>query len=116
MPVGNIIHTNSPVIADFRERLTNELKSPKGQYDASADDPILIEDGQPIRFGLSRQPLHLYVIWNVWQELDELERSEIIMEAYRATHEDADAMRVTLAMGLTAGEAKKMGLQYEVKD
>ena len=69
---------------------------------------------QPVRFGVARQPIHIYVIWDEWVELPQIERSEIIMNAYKETHQLPDVIRVTFAMGLTAAEAHKMGLNYTV--
>ncbi|MBC7805941.1 MAG: hypothetical protein H7145_07300 [Akkermansiaceae bacterium] len=114
MPVGYIVRDNRDKITGLQERLTAEW-SPIGTAPTLSDGnaPILIEDLQPIRFGTARQPLHLYVIWNEWVDLPQQERSEVIMDAYEATHDSADVVRVTLAMGLTENEARKMGLKYK---
>ena len=54
------------------------------------------------------QPIHVYVAWDQWHELDSQTRSEIIMQAYQQVNA-AEAVRVTLALGLTKAEAAKKG-------
>jgi hypothetical protein len=55
------------------------------------------------------QPVHVYVAWDRWSALDQETRSEIIMRAYEQVDE-AKAVRVTLAMGLTKAEARAKGM------
>jgi hypothetical protein len=76
----------------------------------SDDDskPIIIEDG----IDHKHRPIHLYVIWEKWTPLNQRERSEIITDAFEAVKEKELAVRVTVAMGLTADEAKRMGIHY----
>ena len=114
MPVGYIVKENRAEVAKLQQRLTAEW-SQTGTNPALFDENalVLIEDEQPVRFSAARQPLHLYVIWDTWADLPQQERSEIIMESYEATHQSSDIVRVTLAMGLTKSEAKKMGLNYQ---
>ena len=115
MPIGYIVKENRAKIADLQKRLTAEW-SPLGLSPSifAENSPVLIEEEKPARFGTARKPLHLYVIWDEWEDLPQQDRSEIIMDAYEATHATPDIVRVTLAMGLTKSEARKMGLNYQV--
>lgn len=74
------------------------------------------EEGQPVIVleGDEGQPQHIYVIWDEWQGLDQRQRSEIIMDVA----ENLSGGRVvpglslvTVAMGLTSEEAKRMGIE-----
>ena len=100
----------------MRERLTAEWAlAARGSVANSNGQPVLIEDrgGETGRFG-DRSSTHLYVIWDDWDSLTQQERSEIIMDAFENTHDDNKVMKVTIAMGLTATEADRMGLSYKV--
>jgi hypothetical protein len=114
MPIGYIVKDNQAKIVDLQKRLTAEwsLGTPPPVF--AETSPVLIEEEKPARFGTARKPLHLYVIWDEWEDLPQQDRSEIIMDAYEATHATPDIVRVTLAMGLTKSEARKMGLNYRV--
>jgi len=64
--------------------------------------------------GKLREPQHIYVVWDEWQELTQTERSEIIMDVVdNLAGEDRlpENSPVTVAMGLTAEEAKRMGIK-----
>jgi hypothetical protein len=72
--------------------------------------------GQPLIVleGKKGEPLHIYVIWDAWKGLSQQERSEIIMDVVEnLTGENAfrDLSLVTVAMGLTAEEAKRMHIE-----
>ena len=115
MPLGRLLSESATQADALRTRLTAEWRLP-GTDPASAlnGQPVLIEDrGTPGRFG-ERPSTHLYVIWDEWEALSQQERSEVIMDAYENTHELPEVIRVTVAMGLTATEAQRMGLRYEV--
>lgn len=83
--------------------LHNEWTKPK----RSGQPLIIIE-------GTKNAPLHLYVIWDKWGELAQTERSEIIMDVMETlTGKDRlpNDSPVTVAMGLTTEEAKRMGIK-----
>jgi hypothetical protein len=69
---------------------------------------VIVEEG-----GQGGRPIHLYVIWNDWGGLTLRERSEIIMDAYKEVKGDQAVLNVSVAMGLKAEEAKRMGIEYE---
>jgi hypothetical protein len=50
------------------------------------------------------------VIWDDWGDLSLQERSEIIMNAYIRAKGQQAGLRISVAMGLTSTEAKRMGL------
>jgi hypothetical protein len=82
--------------------LTDEWKRPKKK-----GQPIIVLEGG------KGQPLHIYVIWDKWQGLDQQARSEIIMDVVENLSGDdliPDLSLVTVAMGLTAEEANRMGI------
>lgn len=114
MPVGHLIKDVAPEVADLTNILTAEWRAGKSgtPYPRGVSAPVLIEDEQPLRFGRGSSPVRLYVIWDAWGDLTQQQRSEIVMNAYEATHDVPDILRITLAMGLTPSEARRMGLKY----
>ncbi|MDQ2730731.1 MAG: hypothetical protein M3Y56_03650, partial [Armatimonadota bacterium] len=70
-------------------------------------EPIIVEESGP------NSPVHLYVIWSDWAELNQQERSEIIMEAFEDVNGLENVLNVTVAMGLTPVEAKRMHIEYQ---
>ena len=104
MPIGRLVPVQDLQSEELRVRLTQEWEHP-----SQFAQPVLIEAAGDRLSGSTQ----LYVIWDDWQALDQRERSEIIMQAYEETHERTDVLRVTVAMGLTAKEAERMGIQYE---
>jgi hypothetical protein len=55
--------------------------------------------------------VHVYVIWDEWAAVDRVMRSEIIMDAAEKHLPANEVDNITIAMGLTADEAKRMGIQ-----
>ena len=83
--------------------LHNEWTKPKKR-----GQPLIISEGT------KNEPVHLYVIWDKWGELSQTERLEIIMDVMdNLTGKDRlpDDSPVTVAMGLTTEEAKRMGIK-----
>ena len=105
MPLRRLVHehTRSPGADKLSADLLNEWRSPS----ETAGQPVIIEDGG------GAKPVHLYVIWAAWQDMDQVERSEIIMDVYEQVHGQAKALEVTVAMGLTPKEAQRMGISYQ---
>ncbi len=93
--------------AQLRERLEAEWENP----DQQGGEPIIIEEST--RQGPS--PVHLYVVWQEWSDLSPLERSRIILSAYEhhlGPSNTAMVTDITLAMGLTPDEARKMKIEF----
>lgn len=103
MPLARIVHAVDPQHQALQDKLVQEWGHPQ---EGNAE-PIIIEDRQG-RSG----PVHVYVIWREWALLDQIERSEIIMNACEQVRGIDSALEVTVAMGLTAQEAKRMRIAY----
>ena len=93
--------------AQLRERLEAEWE----HTDSQGAEPIIIEEFT--RQG--RSPVHIYVVWQEWDDLSPLERSRTILKAYEhhlGPTNAALAADVTLAMGLTPAEARLMKIEF----
>ena len=104
MPVKRRLRRTQPANASELTRLLhNEWTKPK-----KSGQPLIIIEGN------KNEPLHIYVIWDKWGELTQTERSEIIMDVVDNLAGD-DRLPVdspvTVAMGLTKEEAKRMGIR-----
>lgn len=71
----------------------------------AAEEPIIVSEG-----GAEDAPQHIYVVWQAWQDMDQVERSEIIMDAAEEKYGTDAAIRITVAMGLTREEARRMNM------
>jgi hypothetical protein len=101
MPVRDTLRTLG-VAAEktLRAELVDELTNPK----QSGEPDIVIERPNP-------STSHLFVIWSKWSELEQIVRSRIILDAYEEAVGDQEALKVTVAMGLTPSEAKALGVE-----
>ena len=88
---------------DLVTRLVDELKNPRPAGTLQAPD--IREDAQ--RFS---GRLHVYVIWDSWQDVPDSNRGEIILDAYEACFGQDRARLISVAMGITPTEAKNMGI------
>ena len=96
---------------DLKLRLVEEWKNPQ----EVAGHPIIVEEPSMTGWlpqGTSSQTVRLYVIWDEWLGIDQLERSGIILDAYAVTHGSDSEANVTLALGLTQDEAARLGIDY----
>jgi hypothetical protein len=92
-----------PRADDLLRRLVQEWKQPRDD----ASEPVIVYEG-----GTPDRPTHLYVVWSDWGDLNQQERSEIIMEAYEQAKGADAGLHVTVAMGLTPEEAKRMNIDW----
>ena len=92
---------NPTLAAQLQGQLLVEWKNPSDQTQI-----VIIEEGG------NAQPVHLYVIWEAWEPLDQIDRSEIIMNVFTDIHGADKALDVTVAMGLTPAEAQRLGISY----
>lgn len=103
MPIKHRIQRVRPASADELTRmLIQEWQHPK-----DTGQPTIIIEGQ------EGQPQHIYVIWDEWANLNQADRSEIIMDVIEHLAGDSrirDISLVTVAMGLTSEEAERMGI------
>jgi hypothetical protein len=115
MPVRQRIENEMPIEhTDLKVRLIEEWKNPQ----EIEGNPIIVEEqatgnwlpgGATIAVPL---PTRLYVVWDAWEGIDQLERSTIILDAYELSHSPSAAANVTLALGLTVEEAHRLGISY----
>jgi hypothetical protein len=64
--------------------------------------PDITIEGDEFQVGI-----HIYVIWDDWKDLEQIDRSEIIMRVFEVIEGKEKARKVTVAMGLTSAEAKR---------
>lgn len=104
MPVKRRLQRRRPESATELTRLLfNEWTRPK-----KGGQPLIVIEGK------QNEPIHIYVIWDKWGGLTQTERSEIIMDVVEnlmGEHSLPGDSPVTVAMGLTAEEAKRMGIK-----
>jgi hypothetical protein len=104
MPIKYRLKRTLPASAPELTRiLIEEWRKPKKK-----GQPVIVLEGQ------KGEPGHVYVIWDAWKGLSQQERSEIIMDVVEnLTGENAfpDRSLVTVAMGLTPEEAKRMNIE-----
>lgn len=86
---------------DLKKRLVDEWRETGTQEPRPTIIHELDERGNVV---------HVYVIWSEWGDLDQRMRSELITEAYWDVF-DVKGLALTVAMGLTAEEANRMGIQ-----
>jgi len=99
--------------ADLKLRLVEEWTNPQ----EVEGNPVIIEEQSatawlPQGATPGSEPVRLYVVWDSWAGMDQLERSSIILDAYEVTHGAGAAANVTLALGLTTDEATRLGIDY----
>lgn len=92
-----------PRAGELENRLAREFTSPSEDPHAQ---PIIIAEPPEGQGAITR----LFVIWDEWSPLSQQDRSEIIMDAYAGSKGQAEAVRISVAMGLTAAEAARMGI------
>lgn len=104
MPVKRRLQRTLPDSAGELTRLLhNEWTKPK-----RSGQPLIVIEGN------KNQPIHIYVIWDRWGDLSQTERSEMIMDVidHLSGKDRLPANSpVTVAMGLTTEEAKRMGIK-----
>jgi hypothetical protein len=100
MPIRDTLKQHDVAGEDqLRAELETELRAPKD----SGQPEIVIERPNPAT-------THLFVIWSKWEHLEQMVRSRIILDAFGTAKGDAEAVKVTVAMGLTPDEATRLGI------
>jgi hypothetical protein len=84
---------------DLQNELIKEIRDPKER----GEPDIIVE--RP-----NASTIHLFVIWSKWENLDQMVRSRIILDGYAAAVGEQEALKVTVAMGLTKPEADRLGI------
>ena len=91
--------------AHLAEILEAEWQNPRNP------EPLIIEE----RPRQEAPPNHIYVVWQEWSDLTPMERSRVIFAAYAqklGSTAEASLQEVTLAMGLTPEEARRMNIEF----
>ena len=105
MPVREMtVRQPSPAASELKTILIHEWQNPTTEKDQPI---VLTERSAP---GGAE---HVFVVWDRWGSMEQLERSETIMDACEAVLGTAKTRMVTVAMGLTKKEAKRLSIQYE---
>lgn len=94
--------------AELREGLVAELRRAE-ETPAPAGAPVIYmeESGTPDNY------THWYAVWDRFEGVDNEERSRLLLEAIREVQGATEALRVTIAMGLTRAEAEGFGLPLD---
>jgi len=103
MSLAQRVYPKNPIYESFEQRLVDEIRSPQ----PGTAEPIIILESQG-----QQTPTHLYVVWGEWGQLTQLERSEIVLDAYREAKGASYASQLRVALGLTREEAARMGIEY----
>jgi hypothetical protein len=90
--------------AGLVKTLKREMQSPQG----GLTEPIIIEHRPAEALGR----LRVYVIWERWKDIPQVEGARIIKEAYDQAHSAFDFKDVFSTIGLTAEEAGRLGIHY----
>ena len=91
------------LIAD--ELLVDSGQKPSIKYDPPDLAPqIYIEDR-------GKNRLHVTVIGSFWEDVLEVQRPAIILDAFRKAGRTQVAEQISIAMGLTPGEAEALGME-----
>ena len=94
--------------ADLRKGLTAELQRPENTPAPPAAPVIYMEEsGTPDNY------THWYAVWDRFEGVDNEERSRLLLETIREVQGPTEALRVTIAMGLTPAEAEGFGLPLD---
>lgn len=105
MPIKHVTHVRAHCPSpELRDALVDEWL---GRAEGKTDRPLIYHEGGGDR------PLRVYVVWDDWQTMNQIERSEVIVDAYEKAFGTDEALNVTLAMGLTSDEARRMGIATE---
>ncbi len=103
MSLAQRVYPKNLIYEMFGQRLIEEIRSPQ----PGTAEPIIILESQG-----QQVPTHLYVIWSEWGQLTQLERSEIVLEAYKEAKGNGHASQLRVALGMTPAEAEQMGIEY----
>jgi hypothetical protein len=100
MPVRELASKHPPEYADLVGDLVREWKNP-----SESPEPVILFERDS-----KKLVVHVYVIWGAWRDTDRIARSEIIMDAAEQALAPDEVLNITIAMGLTPEEAKRLGI------
>ena len=85
------------------QELVKALKDELRRDQPAGAGPVIEEEEQ------RGNRIHVQVVWDEWDDVSNEERGRIIMDAYEQARPD-DLPRITIALGLTTAEARKLGV------
>ncbi len=88
--------------SDLKRRLIAEWREEAAQAGAA---PEIVEETNA-----AQKLVHVYVIWDDWADIDAQTRSEMIVDALQEVRGTAAVLDLSIAMGLTPAEAKRIGI------
>lgn len=103
MPVREVIPKRSTDHQEFVSELSTEWSKP---------NPTAVEPAIYLERDRDGRVAHVYVLWEKWASVDRTERSEIVMDAAEKVLPKDDVLNISIAMGLTAEEADRLGLRF----
>ena len=105
MPVKRIDPAqHHPAFHPLLEEFEGELRMPASE-NAYTDQPRILEDPQE-----GGRFFAVTALWEKWKELPLHERSQLILDAYKAVKGEQEMLKISRALGLTQEEAQKVGL------
>ena len=67
--------------------------------------PRIIEETVPLS-----PSIRVHVLWDEWESVRDVERSEIVLEAYDRARGREEMLKISVASGLTPRDAQRLGL------
>lgn len=92
------------VIADELRGGAADFETESSLPTSPAEAPVIIEEPTP------RGPIHVTVVWNAWADLQPEDRGRVILEAYRQAQGEDKTRHISVALGVTSSEARRLGL------
>ena len=94
-------HSHPDLVNTIADELSRDSRA------ATPGVPEVYEEEQP--YG---DNLHVTVIWGKWSGVPVEERGAVILDAYEKAELSDQMRRITLAVGLTEEEAKKLNVSF----
>ena len=95
--------------ADYPElvqAIADELR--RGRPETPAGCPLIVIEEQRYT-----NTIQVTVVWDRWAGIDLEDRGRVIVEAFRQARGEDEAGRISIAMGVTADEARKIGMELD---
>ena len=111
MPYHRITPSAIQVDPAMVEELANELRTAPDSESGENSSALSVDANTPdIRQEVTHRGVrHVRVIWDRWGKLNPEQRGHMIIEAYRRSQGEDVARQIAIAMGLTSGEAQRLG-------
>lgn len=103
MPVRQLV----PERTNDHATLVDELAREWEQAQSDNVEPVIL-----IESDKQGAPLHVYVVWSKWRDIERVQRSEIVMDAAQRALSPEQVGAIIFAMGLTPDEADRLALKW----